>query len=85
VPALCPRIRLRLTDAPFPDDQRQVGEGTLDQIRTDLRVLQDLGAQYVLLDTFHDDAEATRHPEEAWGMLATLAEKILDLPHEALR
>jgi hypothetical protein len=49
------------------------------------RVLQDLGAQYVLLDTFHDDAEATRHPDEAWGMLATLAEKILDLPHEALR
>jgi probable F420-dependent oxidoreductase len=85
VPALCPRIRLRLTDAPLPDDQRLLGEGTLDQMRADLRVLQGLDAQYVLLDTFYDDVEATRHPEVAWGMLATLAEKVLDLPHESLR
>jgi probable F420-dependent oxidoreductase len=85
VPALCPRIRLRLTDAPLPDDQRLLGEGTLDQMRADLRVLQELDAQYVLLDTFYDDVEATRHPEVAWGMLATLAEKVLDLPHESLR
>ena len=85
VPALCPRIRLRLTKAPLPDDQRLVGEGTLDQVQDDLGILQDLGTQYVLLDTFHDDVEATRHPEEAWGMLATLAEKVLDLPREALR
>jgi hypothetical protein len=47
--------------------------------------LQDLGAQYMLLDTFHDDADATRHHEVAWGMLATLADKVLDLPHQALR
>jgi probable F420-dependent oxidoreductase len=85
VPVLCPRIRLRLTDTTLPDDQRLVGEGTLDQMRADLRVLQELGAQYVLLDTFYDDVEATRHPEVAWGMLATMAEKALDLPHEALR
>jgi alkanesulfonate monooxygenase SsuD/methylene tetrahydromethanopterin reductase-like flavin-dependent oxidoreductase (luciferase family) len=85
VPALCPRIRLRLTDAPRPDDQRLVGEGSLDQMRADLRVLQELGAQYVLLDTFYGDVEATRHPEVAWGMLATLAEKALDLPHASLR
>jgi probable F420-dependent oxidoreductase len=85
VPALCPRIRLRLTDAPLPDDQRLLGEGTLDQMRADLRVLHELDAQYVLLDTFYDDIEATRHPEVAWGLLATMAEKALDLPHEALR
>jgi hypothetical protein len=54
-------------------------------MRADLKVLQDLGAQYVLLDTFYDDVEATRHPEVAWGMFALLAEKALDLPHEALR
>jgi hypothetical protein len=29
--------------------------------------------------------EATRHPEVAWRMLTTLAEKALDLTHEALR
>jgi hypothetical protein len=36
-------------------------------------------------DTIYDDVEATRHPEVAWGMLATMAEKVLDLPHEGLR
>ena len=85
VPALCPRIRLRLTDGLLPDEQRLVGEGRLDQVQADLGILQELGAQYVLLDTFYDDVEATRHLEVAWGMLATLAEKLLDLPHEALR
>ena len=85
VPALCPRIRLRLTDAPLPDDQRLVGEGTLAQMRADLGALHELGAQYVLLDTFYDDVEATRHPEVSWRMLTTLAEKALDLTHETLR
>jgi hypothetical protein len=85
MPALCPRIRLRLLDAPLPDDQRIVGEGTLDLMRTDLEALQEIGAQYVLLDTFFDDVEATRQPEVSWRMLTTMAEKVLDLKHEALR
>jgi probable F420-dependent oxidoreductase len=85
VPALCPRIRLRLTEAPLADDQRLAGEGTLSQVRADLEALQKMGAQYVLLDTFYDDVELARHPEVSWRMLTTLAEKALDLPHEALR
>jgi probable F420-dependent oxidoreductase len=85
VPALCPRIRLRLTDVPLPDDQRLVGEGTLAQMRADLEALLEMGAQYVLLDSFYDDVEATRHPEVAWRMLTTLAEKVLDLTWETLR
>jgi probable F420-dependent oxidoreductase len=85
VPALCPRIRLRLTEAPLPDDQRLAGEGTLAQMQADLEELQKMGAQYVLLDTFYDDVEATRHPEVAWRMLTILAEKALDLAHETLR
>jgi hypothetical protein len=44
-----------------------------------------MGAQYVLLDSFYDDVEATRHPEVAWQLLTTLAEKVLDLPRETLR
>src|SRR4051812_23224944 len=36
VPALVPRILLRLTDAPLPDGDRLVGEGTIDQVRADL-------------------------------------------------
>ena len=85
VPALCPRIRLRLTTAALPDDQRVAGEGTLDQVRADLAALQELGAQYVLLDTFYGDIDAVRHHETSWRMLTTLAEKALDLAHATLR
>jgi probable F420-dependent oxidoreductase len=85
MPALCPRIRLRLTDTPCPDDQRVMGEGTLDQVRHDLEALQALGCTYVLLDTYYDDIEATRHHETAWRMLITVAEKALDLQHETIR
>ena len=85
VPALCPRIRLRLTAAALPDDQRVAGEGTLDQVRADLAALQELGAQYVLLDTFYGDIDAVRHHETSWRMLTTLAEKALDLAHATLR
>jgi probable F420-dependent oxidoreductase len=85
VPALCPRIRLRLTEVPLPEDQRVAGEGTLDQVRADLAALQELGAQYVLLDTFFGDVDAIRHHEASWRMLTTLAEKALDLAHATLR
>ena len=43
MPALCPRIRLRITESPMPDDQRIAGEGSLDQIRADLEGLQGAG------------------------------------------
>ncbi|HYB70452.1 MAG TPA: TIGR03619 family F420-dependent LLM class oxidoreductase [Candidatus Bathyarchaeia archaeon] len=85
MPALCPRIRLRLTDAPLPDETRVAGEGTLDQVRRDLAALERLGATHVCLDTFADDVEATRQPEAAWRMLAGLAERAVDLDREALR
>jgi probable F420-dependent oxidoreductase len=85
VPALCPRIKLRLTDSPMPDGDRLAGEGTLDQVRADLASLERLGAAYVLLDTYLDDPEATRRAEPAWGMLALLAERALDLPRQSLR
>jgi probable F420-dependent oxidoreductase len=85
VPALCPRIRLQLTESPLPDDQRLAGQGTLDQMRKDLEGLESLGAAYVLLDSAGDDPQATRHHEPVWRMLATLAEQVLDLPRETLR
>ena len=40
---------------------------------------------YVLLDTYADDVEATRHHETRWRMLALLAEQVLDLAKETLR
>ena len=54
-------------------------------MRADLEALAELGASAVLLDTYADDPEATRHHETAWRMLATLAEQVLDLPREGLR
>jgi probable F420-dependent oxidoreductase len=85
LPALCPRIRLRLTTSPMPDDQRCMGEGTLDQVRHDMQALQAIGCSHVLLDTYYDDPEATRYNETAWRMLATMAEKVLDLSNETVK
>jgi probable F420-dependent oxidoreductase len=78
VPSLCPRVRLRITDAPL-DDGRLPGEGSLEQIRSDLETLASLGAEHVVLDTFYGDPGATRQHERSWAMLATLAERVLDL------
>ena len=84
-PAVCPRIRLRLTPSALAEERRVAGEGSLDQVRADLEALQALGARYVLLDTYADDPEDTRRPETGWEMLTKVAERILDLPRETLR
>jgi probable F420-dependent oxidoreductase len=85
VPALCPRIRLELTESPRPDAERLAGQGTLDQVRQDLGALESIGATYVLLDSAGDDPQATRDQEPVWRMLTTLADKVLDLPNQTLR
>ncbi len=85
VPALCPRIRLRLTDSRMDDAQRVAGEGTLDQVRGDLGALQALGATHVLFDTYTDDPEATKNHEAEWRMLSVLADEALDLQRQTLR
>ena len=87
VPALCPRIWCRLTESPLPEDGRLAGEGTIDQVHGDLEALEELGAEYVLLDTKRSSptAGSARHHEEAWRMLTTLAEKVLDLENETVR
>ena len=85
VPALCPRIRLRLTDAPLPEGDRIAGEGTVEQVLGDMRALEALGCTHVLLDTYYDDIEATRNVEASWRMLAVMAEQVLDLANETVR
>ncbi|HEU5422222.1 MAG TPA: TIGR03619 family F420-dependent LLM class oxidoreductase [Nitrolancea sp.] len=85
VPALCPRIRLHLTERPLDEAERRAGEGTLAQVRADLQELDELGASYVLLDTYRGDPAGTLDHEHAWSMLATLAEQVLDLPNQRLR
>jgi alkanesulfonate monooxygenase SsuD/methylene tetrahydromethanopterin reductase-like flavin-dependent oxidoreductase (luciferase family) len=73
VPALTPRIALRLTTAPITDSGRLAGEGTIDQSAGDLEDLRLLGADTVVLDPFGGDPSETCHPELAWQALATVA------------
>lgn len=85
MPALCPRIRLRITDSPVPDEQRVAGEGSLDQVHRDLAQLEELGCTYVVLDTYADDIDAIGNNEASWQMLSLMAEKVLDLDKRAVR
>jgi alkanesulfonate monooxygenase SsuD/methylene tetrahydromethanopterin reductase-like flavin-dependent oxidoreductase (luciferase family) len=73
LPALAPRIALRLTDAPAGDAERLAGTGSLEQILDDLGELRRLGADTVVLDPYHGDPEETRRPDAAWQALATVA------------
>jgi hypothetical protein len=73
VPEFAPRILLRLTDEPLPDDERVAGEGSLEQVLADLDVLRELGARSVVLDPFIGDPAETERPEVAWQALATIA------------
>ena len=85
MPKLCPRIMLRLTEGRLPGDERIAGEGTIDQVRQDMRDLEALGCTHVLLDTYYDDPVATADYVAAWRMLTTMAEEVLYLDRETLR
>ncbi|MGW3245682.1 LLM class flavin-dependent oxidoreductase [Streptomyces sp. NPDC001070] len=73
VPALAPRIALRLTPAMVTGPDRLAGEGTLDQITDDLGELRALGADTVVLDPFNGDPRETLRPQVAWQALAAVA------------
>ncbi|MGI8333237.1 LLM class flavin-dependent oxidoreductase [Actinomadura scrupuli] len=73
VPALAPRIALRLTRSPITGPGRLAGEGTIDQILDDLEQLRLLGADTALLDPFNGDPRETLHPQPAWQALATVS------------
>ena len=85
MPNLCPRIKVRLTDSPVLDADRLVGEGSLDQIHRDLAELAAMGCAYVVLDTYADIPEETRHNETAWRTYSVIAEKVLDLENQTVR
>ncbi|MEU4225647.1 LLM class flavin-dependent oxidoreductase [Nonomuraea sp. NPDC026600] len=73
VPALMPRIVLRLTTTPITDPDRLAGAGTIEQIMDDLEQLRLLGADTVVLDPFGGDPQETCRPEAAWHALAAVA------------
>ncbi|MEU0878763.1 TIGR03619 family F420-dependent LLM class oxidoreductase [Lentzea sp. NPDC005914] len=79
VPALVPRIKLRITSRSLPDHSRLLGEGTVEQLRGDLRALESLGATHIVLDTTYP-GETVRKPTEHYlGLLEQVASEIVDL------
>ncbi|MEU6154279.1 LLM class flavin-dependent oxidoreductase [Actinosynnema sp. NPDC047251] len=70
LPALTPRILLRITDRPLAE--RRMGEGDVGQVVGDLVSLREQGAHAVVLDPFVGDPAETLDPEVAWHALATV-------------
>jgi probable F420-dependent oxidoreductase len=75
VPALAPRIPLRLTETPLGPD-RLPGQGSLDQIRADIDAFAELGATHLLFDTYPGRPDQLRSPEDDQRMLIAIAEKL---------
>jgi alkanesulfonate monooxygenase SsuD/methylene tetrahydromethanopterin reductase-like flavin-dependent oxidoreductase (luciferase family) len=73
LPALAPRIALRLSSSSVDDPERLAGTGSIEQILSDLDELRQMGADTVVLDPYHGDPEETRRPEPAWRALTTVA------------
>ncbi|MFJ6214793.1 TIGR03619 family F420-dependent LLM class oxidoreductase [Streptomyces sp. NPDC092296] len=85
VPALCPRIKLRITDGDM-GRYRVLGEGSLDQIRHDLELLERLGAQSVVLDpTYPGEARGRARTDADLKALEILSERVVDLEQQSLR
>jgi probable F420-dependent oxidoreductase len=84
VPAFCPRVSVRLTNEPLPDPDRPFCHGDAAQLRRDLAGLVELGAQYLLIDTFTGEPNA---PQLDHGLrtLRALSEQVFDLRKQALR
>ena len=84
MPGFCPRIRLDLREQAIAGE-RMPGSGSLDQMHADLRELQELGAEHVILDWFTGGVAATQDHNHGWEMLTLVAEKVVDLSKEAVR
>ena len=85
VPGFAPRARFVITDTPLADHDRLPCQGTLEQIRADLRDFADLGAEYLVLDTYRGTPDQLAKPEDDWRELELLADRILDLEAETVR
>ncbi|AVV46729.1 TIGR03619 family F420-dependent LLM class oxidoreductase [Streptomyces sp. ID05-04B] len=85
VPALAPRIKLRLTGRPLPAG-RVLGEGSLEQIHDDLVLLDRLGADTVVLDpTFPGQRRDADRDAADLAAFERLAKEVIDLEHGRLR
>jgi probable F420-dependent oxidoreductase len=85
VPGLAPRIKLRITKRPLGRG-RVLGEGSLDEIRDDLVLLDGLGARNVVLDTtFPGESRTGERAQLDLAALELLATEVIDLEQQRLR
>jgi alkanesulfonate monooxygenase SsuD/methylene tetrahydromethanopterin reductase-like flavin-dependent oxidoreductase (luciferase family) len=85
LPAFAPRLKVRVTETPLGDPDRRPGQGTLDQIRRDLAELQEVGAQYVVFDTYHGRPEELSDASAARRTIDLLLTHVVDAPAQQLR
>jgi probable F420-dependent oxidoreductase len=69
IPKLSPRIKARVTSRDVPEPDRPLGVGSLSQIRDDLILLDDLGADVVVLDTNPDHPGQRQPAVDDWRAL----------------
>ncbi|HZD72084.1 MAG TPA: TIGR03619 family F420-dependent LLM class oxidoreductase [Actinomycetes bacterium] len=69
VPALCPRINLRIEATTLNDQERRIGVGSMAQVLRDLHELAELGSERVVLDTYLGWPESRQPLAEDWRML----------------
>jgi probable F420-dependent oxidoreductase len=80
MPALCPRINLELSAVDRDEQDRRLGVGSLAQVLGYLDALAELGAEYVVLDTYSGRPERRRKAGEDWHMLETVATRRHESP-----
>ncbi|MCP3988164.1 MAG: TIGR03619 family F420-dependent LLM class oxidoreductase [Actinomycetia bacterium] len=88
MPELCPRIQFDIRERPLPEGERLLGEGTFEQLRADLALLEELGCSHVILDSFNaawQDASATLAYERIWERYRTVAGEVFDLDAGTVR
>ncbi|MFF2960092.1 TIGR03619 family F420-dependent LLM class oxidoreductase [Streptomyces sp. NPDC057963] len=77
VPALVPRLQIRVTDA-LLGGERPAGHGTVDRIRADLAELGELGATHVLLDVNPDTPAERGTAGDDRRLLELLVNEVVD-------
>jgi probable F420-dependent oxidoreductase len=76
MPALCPRINLRVEATALDDQERRTGVGSLAQVLRDVHELAELGSEYVLFDTYLGWPESRRPAAEDWRMLEVVFSRV---------
>ena len=86
LPVLCPRIPVQIMQQPVVDDDRALGVGTIDQIHEDFKLLEDLGAEHVLLDWYViSDSTTISDDDRNWRAIRLLTEQVIDVGNERVR